>query len=56
MADVPFPDFARYSILASNFGSTQMPLCAIRFVYGRVFRISGFNLFCNSAAEALSNP
>jgi hypothetical protein len=26
----PSTDFARYSISASSFGSTQMPLCAIR--------------------------
>ncbi|MGY3464448.1 hypothetical protein ACVWWR_004290 [Bradyrhizobium sp. LM3.2] len=41
----PSPDFARYSISASSFGSTQVPLCAILFVYGWVFRISGFSLF-----------
>ncbi|SFV19474.1 Aldo/keto reductase family protein [Bradyrhizobium arachidis] len=28
---LPSADLARYSISASNFGSTQMPLCAIRF-------------------------
>ena len=33
------------SISANNFGSTQTPLCAIRFVYGCVFRISGCSLF-----------
>lgn len=32
----PSADFARYSVSASSFGSTQMPLCAIRFVYGCV--------------------
>jgi hypothetical protein len=29
---LPSADFARYSISASSSGSTQMPLCAIRFV------------------------
>lgn len=28
----PSADFARYSISARSFGSTQLPLCAMRFV------------------------
>jgi len=28
----PSADFARYSISANSFGSTQMPRCAMRFV------------------------
>lgn len=52
----PSADFARYSISASSFGSTQMRLCTIRFVYGCVFRISGFSLFWRSAADVLSKP
>jgi hypothetical protein len=52
----PLADFARYSISASSFGSTQMPLCAIRFLYGCIFRISGFSIFWRSAAEVLSKP
>src|SRR5581483_7798906 len=52
----PSADFARYSISARSLGSTQMPLCAMRVAYGCVLRISGFSLFCKSAAEALSKP
>jgi hypothetical protein len=52
----PSADLARYSISASSFGSTQMPLWAIRFEYGCVFLISGFSRFCRSAAVTLSNP
>ena len=38
----PSADFARYSISASSFGSTQMPLCATRFLKACVFRTNGF--------------
>ena len=37
----PAADLARYSISASNSGSTQMPLCAIRLVLGWVFSDQG---------------
>src|SRR6478735_4291637 len=53
---LPSADFARYSISASSSGSTQMPLCAMRLVYGWVFRISGVRRLRRSAADALSKP
>jgi hypothetical protein len=37
----PSADFARYSISARSFGSTQMPLCPIRRANACVFRTSG---------------
>jgi hypothetical protein len=41
---LPRADFARYSISANNFGSTQMPLSAIRFAYAFVCEGSGSTL------------
>jgi len=39
------------AISARSFGSTQMPLWAVRLAQGCVSRINGFNRFCKSAAE-----
>jgi hypothetical protein len=53
---LPSADFARYSISARSFGSTQMPLCAIHFAKACVFRTKGVSRFCKSAADTLSKP
>src|SRR5438105_98185 len=52
----PSADFARYSISASNDGSTQIPRCAIFLAYGCVLRMSGLRRTCRSFADAVSNP
>src|ERR1700709_471491 len=52
----PSADFARYSISASSFGSTQMPLCATRFLKACVFRTNGSRRFRRSAAGRSSKP
>jgi hypothetical protein len=53
---LPSSDLARYSISAFSCGSTQMPLCAMRLVYGCVLRTSGVNRLRKSVADFLSKP
>jgi hypothetical protein len=45
-----------YSTSASSSGSTQMPLCAMRFAYGCVLRLRGVSRLRNSAADVLLKP
>jgi hypothetical protein len=44
--------YVRPYFSASNSGSTQMPLCAIRFVYACALRISGWNRSFSSASSS----